>query len=215
MNYERLYNNIIANANTGLRRKYRGTYYERHHIVPRSLGGTDEKSNLVLLTAKEHFVCHHLLHKMYGGPMTYAFWYMCNIAPYKGQQFTPNARLFEQARLEFVQLISGRWTGSNNPNHNRSIKGDLNPMYGTSRTGSSNPFFGRKHTTKTKELISTANKGRLSGRKNCNSKGWIHTPRGVFDSCAAAGRALSCDQSTIWKRCSNPNFPEYYLIEAN
>lgn len=38
------------------------TYYtEKHHIVPRSLGGNNSASNLVKLTAKEHFVCHRLL----------------------------------------------------------------------------------------------------------------------------------------------------------
>ena len=39
-------------------------YYERHHILPRSLGGSDENSNLVLLTAREHVICHWLLTKM-------------------------------------------------------------------------------------------------------------------------------------------------------
>lgn len=38
-------------------------YYERHHIIPRSLGGSDAKTNLVKLTAREHFVCHLLLVK--------------------------------------------------------------------------------------------------------------------------------------------------------
>ena len=33
--------------------------YEIHHIVPRSLGGTDEPNNLVKLTLKEHLVVHH------------------------------------------------------------------------------------------------------------------------------------------------------------
>ena len=44
-----------------------GVYYERHHIIPRSLCGDNSKSNLVLLTAKEHFVCHLLLTKMVTG----------------------------------------------------------------------------------------------------------------------------------------------------
>ena len=39
-------------------------YYEKHHIVPKSLGGDNSKSNLVYLSAKEHFVCHLLLTKM-------------------------------------------------------------------------------------------------------------------------------------------------------
>jgi phosphoglycolate phosphatase-like HAD superfamily hydrolase len=37
------------------------SYTERHHIIPRCIGGTDVKENLVDLTAREHFICHRLL----------------------------------------------------------------------------------------------------------------------------------------------------------
>ena len=53
-----------------------------HHIKPRSLDGTDDKENIVKLTAREHFVCHWLLVKMYDKgteerkKMLYAFWSM-------------------------------------------------------------------------------------------------------------------------------------------
>lgn len=42
-------------------------YTERHHIIPKSLGGNNTKNNLVRLTAKEHFICHRLLTKMTNG----------------------------------------------------------------------------------------------------------------------------------------------------
>jgi hypothetical protein len=62
MNYTRIYNAIISRAK--MRPVLEG-YAERHHIIPRSLGGTDDLDNLVMLTAKEHFICHLLLAKMY------------------------------------------------------------------------------------------------------------------------------------------------------
>jgi len=40
------------------------SYTEKHHILPRSLGGSNEPENIVSLTAREHFVCHILLTKM-------------------------------------------------------------------------------------------------------------------------------------------------------
>lgn len=39
-------------------------YTERHHIIPKSMGGGNEKDNLVRLTPREHFVAHWLLTKM-------------------------------------------------------------------------------------------------------------------------------------------------------
>ena len=39
-------------------------YVENHHIIPKSIGGTNEKDNKVKLTAREHFICHRLLVKM-------------------------------------------------------------------------------------------------------------------------------------------------------
>ena len=38
---------------------------ERHHIVPKSMDGTDDEGNIVNLTAREHFIAHLLLHRMY------------------------------------------------------------------------------------------------------------------------------------------------------
>lgn len=43
------------------------TYTEKHHIIPRCLGGSCEDHNLVILTAREHFICHRLLTKMTAG----------------------------------------------------------------------------------------------------------------------------------------------------
>jgi hypothetical protein len=49
--------------------KYRkkGVYLEQHHIIPRCMGGTNDKVNLVYLTPEEHYVAHQLLVKMYPG----------------------------------------------------------------------------------------------------------------------------------------------------
>lgn len=57
-------------------------YRERHHIIPRSFGGSDEKTNLVDLTFREHFICHWLLTQMTEGDVRTralrALNYMCN-----------------------------------------------------------------------------------------------------------------------------------------
>lgn len=63
MNYSLIYNKIISR---GQNRTLLG-YTENHHIIPRCLGGNDDKANLVKLTAEEHYVCHQLLVKIYPG----------------------------------------------------------------------------------------------------------------------------------------------------
>jgi hypothetical protein len=61
--YHRWYYNIInrriGNTPAG--------YFEKHHILPKSLGGSNAQSNLASLTAREHYICHLLLVKMTSG----------------------------------------------------------------------------------------------------------------------------------------------------
>ena len=61
MNYKKHYISLINRAKD---RKING-YTETHHIIPRCMNGTDDKDNLVDLTAREHFIAHLLLLKIY------------------------------------------------------------------------------------------------------------------------------------------------------
>lgn len=65
MNYKLIYDTIIDKALKSNRKKNTMEYFEVHHILPKCMGGENKKYNLVLLTAKEHYVCHHLLTKIY------------------------------------------------------------------------------------------------------------------------------------------------------
>lgn len=68
MNYEKIYNSLIQSRKSrGLDKSKLEGYYERHHIVPRSMGGSNEDNNLVLLTGREHYVAHLLLTKFKTG----------------------------------------------------------------------------------------------------------------------------------------------------
>lgn len=66
MNYERIYREFIADR---IARGKPGGYSERHHILPRALGGDDDAGNLIDLTAEDHFFAHLLLAKIHGGRM--------------------------------------------------------------------------------------------------------------------------------------------------
>jgi predicted house-cleaning NTP pyrophosphatase (Maf/HAM1 superfamily) len=76
--YTKWYISIIENSKSRLLVE---SYYENHHIIPRSLGGTNLKENLVRLTVREHYICHLLLRKMVTGTakhkMIHAAFMMC------------------------------------------------------------------------------------------------------------------------------------------
>ena len=61
MNYKRIYDSLIERANTRLV----NGYVEKHHIIPKCIGGDNSKQNLVFLTPEEHFLAHILLVKIY------------------------------------------------------------------------------------------------------------------------------------------------------
>jgi hypothetical protein len=65
--YTRWYHAIINEAKNQKRTRKNGNYYESHHIIPKSMGGKEQ----VLLTAKEHYICHLLLCKMTSGQDKY------------------------------------------------------------------------------------------------------------------------------------------------
>lgn len=70
MNYEKIYNYIISRAISENRKKYKKTdvkytCYEKHHIIPKCLGGSNDVNNLVLLTPREHLLAHLCLVKIY------------------------------------------------------------------------------------------------------------------------------------------------------
>lgn len=61
MNYHKIYENLIYRSKN---RTLFG-YKERHHIIPRCIGGTDDIENIAELTPEEHYLAHQLLVKMY------------------------------------------------------------------------------------------------------------------------------------------------------
>jgi hypothetical protein len=99
MNHRAIYNNIIDNAIKDNRKKGRGIYYEKHHILPKCLGGKDIKSNLVLLTAKEHYICHKLLCEIYpeNDRLAFALWNMCRSNKHH-KRFIPSANAYKEVR---------------------------------------------------------------------------------------------------------------------
>lgn len=123
MNYRHVYMEIIFHVKQemklGLRPKNRyyksknfsNQYFEFHHILPRSLfpNWSKKESNIVALTAREHFFCHQLLAKIYPNSfeMKSAIWRM--ICRVKGLKISP--KQYEKIRKDFSKGLSEKRRG--------------------------------------------------------------------------------------------------------
>jgi hypothetical protein len=109
MDHKKIYNKIIERAKKEKRIKFKKAdknyiYYERHHIIPRCLGGNDANNNLVLLTAREHFICHKLLTYIYPNDRNIALAFHQMTFGVHKKSYNVSSRDFSYAR-ERISLI--------------------------------------------------------------------------------------------------------------
>jgi hypothetical protein len=104
MDYSRVYNCIVLRA----KNRHIEGYTERHHVVPRCMGGTNDVDNLVDLTAREHFVCHWLLIRIYPESLKLAYAFNLMWASSKRlQKHTPSSRAYREAKEHLSKLRRG------------------------------------------------------------------------------------------------------------
>lgn len=115
MNYFAQYNKLIESRKLMTRKKGDGLYYERHHAIPKWLGGADTKDNLVLLTAREHFIAHLLLWKFYRDRPSALALHKMTKSNNSNQDRKFTSVQFEKARMAFVETQIGdkNWTSIN------------------------------------------------------------------------------------------------------
>jgi hypothetical protein len=129
--YHTWYHQIIENALLNNRIKHKRSnvnykYYEKHHILPKAMNGNDTNNNLVLLTAREHFICHKLLTKMTVGP---AYHKMCNAllcmsrSRYNQDRYIISSRDFAYIRKCVADKNSALFSGvPKSPAHKEKIR---------------------------------------------------------------------------------------------
>jgi len=152
--YKKWYSYITQNGKTS---KDEGD--ERHHIVPRSLGGNDDPQNIAFITPREHFVCHWLLTKIY--PSGEEHWKMINAfrmmrAENSNQQRYSTkitSRVYENLKREYSILQSERMSGENNP------------------------MWGKTHSDEARRLISEKNTGKKLSEEQIARQVGVQTGR--------------------------------------
>lgn len=151
--YSRWYELLIQSA------QLRGTvigYKEVHHIIPRSFGGSNDKSNLVQLTAREHYIAHALLWKMkfrgiYGRKMLFAFNTFANKMHSSSITYKVNSRLYESFKSEYAAMLSEKMQGEGNH------------------------FYGKTHSEETRRIIGEKSKLK-EFKKGPDHPSWGKTP---------------------------------------
>ena len=179
--YSKWYDQLISNALT--RALPVGTYIERHHIIPKSFGGSNFKNNLVKLTAREHYIAHALLwkfniEKQFHIKMNHAFNAMCimkDSALHNKPKYKINSKIFAQLKLERNILVTtdpiiqerlirvAKEVGQRPKGENFKRLASLRFTGRTDMIGKDNPNFGNKWSDEMKAMMSQKKTGqRLS-----------------------------------------------------
>ena len=206
MDHKKHYNNLISSRLNLIRCKSKSTYHI-HHIIPKSMGGSNDESNLILLTPKEHFTAHHLLAHMFPEKMSFAF----NRMAY-GTNITPTSRQYQSA----AEMISKQMM-ANNPMHNPET---IHKMKDTIQSRSKSlqkqisdncrkRSLGRHLSETAKKKLSDFWSGiqrpktdsHIQNHKDSLQKKWYITPNGTFRSLKDAAASHDVSLQTIHKRC--------------
>lgn len=177
MDYQRLYDNLVATYQSQTKDSVRAIhgYSERHHVVPRCLGGLDAAENLVDLPARVHFVLHRLLVKIH--PHNRSLWWaLHNMVAGKNQQGTERhyritSRTYatlksnlaalgrsEETKAKISEALMGRKLGPFSETHRSKIsaamKGKRKVISPEHRAAIAASNTGKKRSAETRALMS-------------------------------------------------------------
>ena len=148
-------------------------YAEVHHIVPRSLGGSDDADNLIRLTARQHYIAHWMLARAIGGSAARAFFMMSNFGKYG----TVNSTTYEKARKEYSKQVSRQMQEKPNvPEFTKEHREKLRQaklgkkQTAEHRANTGKAQIGRKLSEETRRKISESKKGIAT-----RGTGWKHS----------------------------------------
>ena len=205
MDYKKIYDDLISKARSENRIKNVGTYYEAHHIIPKCMGGEGKVSqwrthpNIILLTAKEHFVAHKLLCEIY--PNNYklmrAYWGFINgrnIYNHNGLvKYKISSREYERLRIKYSKECSDffkkidrneKWC----ENIKKSLKGRIGRKHSDQWkinhskkiSGKNHPMYNKKHKIESKKKQSEIKKNKSFGWDNNNGGIYMDITNGIF-----------------------------------
>lgn len=210
MNYEKIYNDIVNRGKNRVLTEYK----EKHHIVPRCLGGADDDSNLVELTPEEHFVAHQLLVKLH--PTNSKLIFATNMLTVSSGNVKRNNKMYGWLKRKFSENTSGdnhclRKNDEARKKNQEYMSGPSNPskLNGTWNKGLSVKL--RKTDITDEEKLNHSI--RMQEKNPCAGvKPWNH-PRATDYSKSVWKRADILYQ--VWIDNDNPSYCKLYTLVNN
>lgn len=159
--YYKWYNNIVAAAKSRILPPE--IKKERHHIIPKSIGGSNENANLVYLTLHEHILCHRLLVKMLHGDSKYKMMHALFLMSHK-DKYNLTSREFV-----FIKSMKRNHTEETKKKISAATKGENNPSFGVPCNEER-----KEKIRQSKQNLSSESRAKISAAKK-GKTGHIHS----------------------------------------
>lgn len=214
--------------------KKKGEYFEGHHIIPKSKGGTGNSyrpknnENIVLLTAREHFLAHWILWRIYRDRST-ALSFHKMMSTNKNQNRITSSRGYQESKEAFrITNLGNQYGKGKTKIISEEQKKKQSLIMKGKYLGDKNPFYNKLHTEESKEKIRKSREG-LNKEKIWNYGGKkIIIKNGVviaeFDNSDDVAKFIGCSHSNVRHVLSGnqktakgyqiKHFKEYYHLLA-
>lgn len=215
MDYIKIYNDLILRGKNRIIDK--NTYVENHHIIPKSLGGSNCKDNIVSLTAREHFIAHKILCEIYPNSfeMYNAYKFMMN-GKSKNQmrQYKYSSKEYERVKIRLSELQSQKYMGENNHRYGKD-------SWNKGKKGSHSSWVNKtNHSEETILKMSENSKGEKNGFYGKKHSMELKINRGIkvlidnveYYGIREAARIIGVTNKTISNRCKNNKIENYQFI---
>ena len=183
--YTRWYYAIITKA----RHSPSTDYSEKHHIVPRSLGGSNSKENIIQLTARQHFICHLLLVKMTSGRAQFKM-----ICAAHHMAVCHRREHYKITSITYERLKRQR---------SESMRGSSNPMHGKKLIWTDKQRANLSQSLRTSEALKNRGASWRQHISEAQSRGVVvinsitNEVFGEWPNCTLTAEALGCTRANI------------------
>lgn len=204
MNYSKQYDLLISSRQH--REKEDGVYYEHHHILPKCMGGSDDPSNMVWLTPREHYIAHLLLWKSNPNNVK-LYWPLQWFYDKDGTRIPSRIiQMIKQDRQRFVNLRDYTWTKSYDHRLKMSLIGRKahTPYNRTDHHSTlASQTVKNLYQSGKKTVVKKDNEnGRFSSR--------VVTVDGkTYNSLSEAARAFAISPKAAYNRCKKDTWPNW------